>query len=164
MSYLPHDCELLTEQGTYPCPICRCGSISTLSLMEAMSCSFCHHIFSTDFAQQSIAIADSPMAFSWRWNGKGWKSLRGTRTEFGWDALIIAFVFVLLPPFVVGFAAYLFPPLPGTPGAWFPIAWTIVVFFVHLACVIWLTVEYYQFPINLYARAIGRRWLGRLSN
>ncbi|MDY7016131.1 MAG: hypothetical protein SVX43_21555 [Cyanobacteriota bacterium] len=152
-----------TEQDTYPCPVCRCGQLSALSLMEAMSCNFCHHMFATNIQQQSIVLADSHLALTWRWSGKTWKGLYREGLEIGWDYFAIGAAFVLLPPLLVGCAAYLFPPIPGTPFAWFPIAWTILAFVAHLACVLWLLVEYYQLPIALYVKALERRLWNRLG-
>jgi hypothetical protein len=125
--------------------------------MEAMSCNFCHHIFSTNIPQQSIALADSQIALTWHWSGKTWKGLHRAGLGLGWDYLAIGVAFVGLPPLLVGYAAYLFPPMPGTPLAWFPIVWTVLAFFSHLTCVVWLLVEYYQLPVALYFQALEQR-------
>ncbi|MBE9114888.1 hypothetical protein IQ249_03155 [Lusitaniella coriacea LEGE 07157] len=157
MRNAPHSKNCLNEQGIYPCPVCRCGQITVLPLMEAMSCNFCNHIFTTNFEQQLLKLADSQPSLTWRWNGKTWKGLQHPGLQLGWDYLIVAIAFVVLPTAIVGCSAYLFPPIPGTPLAWLPSVWILLTFMAHLACVAWLAVEYYQLPILLYFRAIGRR-------
>jgi hypothetical protein len=151
----------LVEGGTYPCPICRWGQVSTLPLMEAMSCDFCQHIFATNLEQQILKLADGQPALSWRWTGKQWQGVRQSGVELGWDYLIVAILFVVFPPTIVGCAAYLFPPMPGSFLSWLPIAWTVLTFILHLSCVLWLMVEYYQFPVGMFLRALGERLRGR---
>jgi hypothetical protein len=75
----PQSNPSFTEQGHYPCPVCRCGQISALSLMEAMSCNRCDRIFTISVPQQSIALAESRRTLTWYWNGETWQALYRTR-------------------------------------------------------------------------------------
>ena len=145
--------------NTYPCPVCRHGDIDTLPLMEALACNFCNHIFVPNLEQQILKMADSQLPLSWRWDGRHWRSLRQEEVDFSWLYLVAAIAFVAFPTSIVSLGAYFFPPLPGTPMSWFPLFWAVLTLFSHLACLAWLLVEYYQFPLGLYLRAIGRRWL-----
>ncbi len=148
-------------QGVYTCPLCRHGQIAAMPLMETFACNFCHHIFTTNFEQQVLKIADSQLPLTWRWNGKNWKGIQQEGTELGWSYLAIGIIFVLLPTAIIATGSYLFPPLPGSPLSWLPLWWTILTFLAHLFCLIWLIIEYYQFPIFLYFRALRRRFLGQ---
>jgi hypothetical protein len=148
-------------QGVYTCPLCRHGQITAMPLMEAFSCNFCHHIFTTNFEQQILKIADSQLPLTWRWSGKNWKGVQQEGTELGWSYLFIGIIFVLLPTAIIAIGSYLFPPLPGSTLSWLPFWWTILTFLAHLFCLIWLIVEYYQFPIFLYLRALKRRYFAR---
>ncbi|MCW6035919.1 hypothetical protein K4A83_06485 [Spirulina subsalsa FACHB-351] len=137
-----------------PCPVCRSGELTSLTLMDAMSCNFCRHIFVPNGEPDVLTLADSAVALTWRWNGKRWLGVQHGGTIVGWEAGLLGAAFVLFPTMVMGFSAYLFPPLPGSPWAWFPLFWTGLTFCAHLVCVVWLAVEYYQFPVQLYLRAI----------
>lgn len=148
--------QQLNEKGIYPCPVCRCGQVTTMTLMEAMNCDTCSHIFVPDWEQQQLQLADGEMALTWYWTGKRWKDTYSAGFEPHWGYWLGAFLFVSLPPALVGLSAYLFPPLPGSRGAWFPVVWMGIVFVTHLLCLIWLVIEYYQFPFFLYLRT--RRW------
>ena len=150
----------LNYTHTYSCPVCHHGEISNLALMDAFACNFCSHIFTADLEKQVIEIADSQLPLSWRWNGRTWKRLQPEGVEIGWSYLLIALGFVLIPPSLIGISLYLFPPLPNSPLSWFPVFWIVLTFFCHLLTILWLVVEYYQFPINLYFRAIGQRLWG----
>ncbi|NEO27933.1 MAG: hypothetical protein F6K03_13875 [Kamptonema sp. SIO4C4] len=154
---MPH--SPFQETGMYPCPVCHCGEIQTLPLMEAMSCSVCQHIFTPDFEQQSLKLADSQVGLQWYWNGRRWQGKPASLLTINWEYSLAAIAFVTLPTVVMGFAAYLFPPLPGSAFAWFPLAWTVLTFIAHLSCVVYLTIEYYQFPLGLYLRTVGQRML-----
>jgi hypothetical protein len=145
------------DKGTYPCPVCRHGEISSMLLMETFACNFCQHIFTTNFDKQLLKMADSQLPLSWYWNGKNWKGIQREGTEFGWGYLVAGLIFVLFPTGIIGIGAYLFPPLPDSPLSWLPLVWLILTFFSHLFCLVWLVIEYYQFPIFLYIRAIKRR-------
>lgn len=151
--------HLFNSYDSYPCPICHHGQVSTMALMEALACNFCNHIFTADFEKQLIKIADRQLPLSWHWNGKSWSSLQQQKTEAFWIYGLAGLIFLILPTTIIGLGAYLFPPLPGSPLAWFPLFWTGLTFFAHLSFILWITLEYYQFPILLYLRAIGRKLL-----
>ncbi|MEO1466678.1 MAG: hypothetical protein AAFR89_10745, partial [Cyanobacteria bacterium J06633_1] len=72
-------------------------------------------------------------------------------------------LFVLIPTSIIGIGVYLFPPINGSLLSWLPLTWTVMTFVAHLLCVIWLIVEYYQFPIFLYVRAIKRKLSSRIA-
>lgn len=148
--------ERLNYQGNYSCPVCRYGEISALTLMDAFACNFCRHIFSANLDKQIIEMADSSQSLSWYWNGKNWQGVPRTGVEFGWEIVILGFCFLVFPPTIVGLGSYLFPPLPGSPLSWFPWFWTALTFATHFACVLWLVVEYYQFPVFAFLRTWGR--------
>jgi rubredoxin len=148
-------------QGEYSCPVCRHGKVSAMPLMETFACNFCQHIFITNFDKQLLKMADSQLPLTWYWNGKNWKGIHREGSEIGWSYLLFALAFVLLPTGIIGFGTYLFPPAPDSPLSWLPLFWCVVTFFAHLSCLIWLIIEYYQFPIFLYIRAIKRRFSPR---
>lgn len=143
---------------TYPCPVCRSGEVSALPMMEdTFSCQFCQHLFQADFSQQLLKMMDSEIPLSWYWNGKRWSSPYRKGIEIGWEYAIAAVLFLVLPPFIVGTGAYLFPPVPGTPLAWLPTAWTLLTLLTHLGILLWLITEYYQFPVVMYIQAVIRQ-------
>lgn len=129
--------------------------------MEAFACNFCRHIFTANLEQQVLKMADSQLPLTWRWNGQTWKGLHREGVELGWEYWFVGIAFVILPSTLVGLAAYLFPPMPGSPLAWLPVFWTVLAFLSHLACMGWLVVEYYQFPVFAYLRAVQQRLLDR---
>ena len=150
----PHRFHL---KGEYSCPVCRHGKVSVMPLMETFACNFCQHMFTTNFDKQLLKMADSQLPLTWYWNGKNWKGIHREGSEIGWGYLIFALGFVFFPTGIIGLGSYLFPPLPGSSLYWLPLVWSILTFFAHLSCLIWLIIEYYQFPIFLYARALKRR-------
>lgn len=150
--------------GTYTCPVCRHGEITAIPLMEAFACNFCRHIFTANLEQQTLKMADSQLPLTWRWNGKTWTGGHREDNQLSWGYWIAGIAFVFLPTSIVGLVAYLFAPLPGSKLAWLPFFWTIFTFFAHLTCLGWLVLEYYQFPLSLYLRAIGDRIAARLPN
>ncbi|MBE9046471.1 hypothetical protein IQ255_19010 [Pleurocapsales cyanobacterium LEGE 10410] len=145
------------DRGEYPCPVCRHGKISQMPLMETFSCSFCQHIFTTNFSKQLLKMADSQLPLTWYWNGKIWKGIHREGAEVGWAYIIFALAFVCIPTAIIGMGTYMFPPMNDDVLSWLPLIWTILTFCAHLSCVIWLVVEYYQFPIFLYVRALKRK-------
>ncbi|MEB3827964.1 hypothetical protein [Phormidium sp. CCY1219] len=153
----------LSYRGVYHCPVCRYGKISELPMMDAFGCQFCNHIFSADIENNSVKLADSSLPLTWYWNGRRWQGAHRAGVELGWPIWIAAIAIVALPPTVVGLAAYIFPPVPGSSLSWLPQFWTVSAFFAHLTIVIWLLVEYYQFPLLVFVRAWRRR-LGRQAS
>jgi len=145
-------------KGEYPCPVCRHGKVSEMPLMETFSCGFCQHIFTTNFDKQLLKMADSQLPLTWYWNGKNWKGIQREGVEVGWIYFLFAFLFVFIPTSFIAFGMYLFPTEPNSLLAWLPLTWTILTFCAHLLCVIWLVIEYYQFPIFLYFRALKRKF------
>ncbi len=151
----------LSYQGTYTCPVCRHGELSAIALMDAFGCDFCRHIFTANLEKQVLKMADSSLPLSWHWNGRAWKGAHRAGDELGWGIWIAAIAFVIFPPAIVGMGAYLFPPLPGSPLSWFPRFWTGFAFLSHLSIIIWLTIEYYQFPVFTFFRVWRQQLLGR---
>ncbi|NJL84302.1 MAG: hypothetical protein HC890_17785 [Chloroflexaceae bacterium] len=148
----------LSLNGSYRCPVCRQGQLSSIPLMEAFGCSFCRHLFSVDEQRQLLKMADSQLPLSWYWDGQAWRGAFREAVEPIWFYWLAAAAFVLLPTGIIGFTAYWFPPLPGSLLSWLPLVWTPIAFFAHLTIVAWLFLQYYQFPLFLYLRAAGRRW------
>lgn len=161
MPSLPNRASQLNYQGIYPCPVCHVGEISTLSLMEAMACQFCHHIFTADLKTQRLQMADKVPPLTWYWNGKSWVGAHIKEVQLSWIYAFAGVALIALPSTLVGLGAYLFPPLPGTPLAWLPTAWVGLTFLAHLAIVSWLVVEFYQFPVFAYLRAMRQHFLER---
>lgn len=155
--------SVLDLNSAYHCPVCRHGEISSLALMDAFACNFCRHIFAANLDDKSIEMVDSHLPLSWRWNGNNWQGIHRPGVELGFGYWVIAILFILLPTAIVGLGAYFFPPLPGAVLGNFSIIWTCLTFFAHLTCVLWLIVEYYQFPILLYVRSLGARLFQRTS-
>lgn len=157
MSNFSNPNHSLTYSQIYSCPVCRHGKIASLTLMEAFACDFCNHIFVADMEQQIIQMADTQLATKWRWDGKNWKNLKRNGVEFNGGYGIAGVIFVLFPTFIISLSVYFFPPLPGSRLSWLPVVWIILTFLSHLLCLLWLVVEYYQFPILRYLRLIRRR-------
>ncbi|ACK65387.1 conserved hypothetical protein [Rippkaea orientalis PCC 8801] len=146
----------LSYYQAYTCPVCRHGKISALPLMEAFACSFCRHIFTANLEKQAITMADGQLPLTWYWTGRNWQGMTD-QNRFGLGYGLGAIAFVLLPTAIVGLGAYLFPPLPGSRLSWFPLFWTGLTLLAHLACLLWLILEYYQFPLYLYLQALRQR-------
>ncbi|MEG3858976.1 hypothetical protein [Microcoleus sp. herbarium12] len=144
-------------QDTYPCPVCRTGEISTMPMMEALACNFCQHIFIASVERQSLKMADRQPPVTWHWNGKKWIGAHLEGLQLGWPYFAAAIGLIFLPTSLLGLSAYYFAPVPGSRLSWFPAAWTGLAFLSHLGIVLWLVVEFYQFPTIAYFRAWGRR-------
>jgi hypothetical protein len=155
----PHN--RLSYFGAYTCPACRHGEIAAMPLMEAFACNFCHHIFTANLEQQILKMTDSQLPLSWRWTGIRWQGIQREGSELNGSYWVAGAAFVLLPTLIVGLGAYLFPPLPGSRLSWLPLFWTGLTFVFHLACLVWLLLEYYQFPLLLYLSYLPRRLLSR---
>lgn len=142
----------LNAQDIYPCPICRVGEISTLPLMEAMACRFCNHIFTPDLEKQQLQMADREPPLVWRWNGKNWTEAQLKNVEMGWGYILGGIALIVLPTFLIGITVYARPPVYGSPLSWFPVFWTGLTFLLHLGIIIWLIIEFYEFPLWAYLR------------
>ncbi|MEB3887326.1 hypothetical protein [Lyngbya sp. CCY1209] len=145
----------LTYDGIYPCPVCRCGQISNLTLTEAFGCNVCRHILTIEPERQRITMIDRDPPLIWRWNGTTWKGEQIGNLELTWVYWVAALVLVVFPPTLIGASAVIFPPASGTDWTWFPLVWTGVAFFSHLFLVFWLIAEAYQFPFWLFLKT---RW------
>lgn len=141
---------ILDAREDYPCPLCRRGRLSPLTLMEAIGCDRCGCIFETNPLKQSIRAIDRSPPLTWRWTGRHWRAARRDDIELGWEIWLGGAVFTFVPTAIVAIAAYIFPPLPGSPFSAFPIVWAGLTFFSHATCVAWLILEYYQIPIGSY--------------
>lgn len=153
--------RLLCFHDSYICPVCRHGQITELTLMDAFACNFCRHIFTANLTAQSVQMVDSSQPMAWRWTGWTWQSAYqqdGNLTSVLW---VVGVVLVVLPAGLVWLSSHTFPPLPGSRGAWFPTVWLCCTFFTHLSLVIWLTVEYCQFPLYVAGKVRLRRLLER---
>lgn len=151
----------LSYQDIYPCPVCRLGQIEALTLMEAMSCNFCNHIFTANLEKQQLKMADRHPPLIWRWKGRTWTGAHVEGIELGWVYWFLAGLLIISPPTLVGLGAYIFPPLPGSALSWIPLAWTGLAFLLHLFMVGWLVVQFYQFPVLTYLRIRGQRLFAR---
>lgn len=149
----------LTYEGTYLCPTCRCGQIHNLTLMEAMGCDICHHIFTINLEKQILKMVDREPSLTWRWTGKSWKGEHLGNLELSWIYWLIALSFVLFPPSLIALSGFIFPPVSGSAWSGFPLIWTGLSFMVHLLILLWLMAEAYQFPVVLFLKTQFRRLL-----
>ena len=144
-------------KGEYPCPLCRVGKITHLTLMEAMSCDFCHQIFSVDIEQQQIKMPSRQPPLIWNWNGFHWTEAQLEGVELGWGYVLAALAFIFIPTMFVGGIAYNFPPKSDMPLTWIPSIWTGFTFLCHFIIIFWLFIEIYQIPVMAYWRALQQR-------
>ncbi len=140
----------------YPCPVCRLGQIEAMPLMDAMACHFCNHIFTLNLDRQEIQLADRQPPLIWRWNGRAWTGAHLQGIDLNWGYKLAAVALVAFPTILIGLAAYIFPPSPGSSLSWFPFAWAVLALLSHLGIVLWLVIEFYQIPVGAYLRAIGQ--------
>ncbi|MGF1515349.1 MAG: hypothetical protein ACFB5Z_16835 [Elainellaceae cyanobacterium] len=133
---------LLSPDGHYVCPVCRHGQISQLTLMDAFACSFCRHMFELSYSEQIIRVLDGPRPSVWRWLGNRWTALgQQPETPVIWG---ISLVLAILPFSLIGMATYIFPPLPGSRGAWLPEVWAIGALVIHGLMATWIVAEHHQ--------------------
>lgn len=154
----------LNDRDPYPCPVCRVGEISGMPLMDAMACNFCRHIFTVNLPRQQLVMADRQPPLIWHWDGKKWIGAHLEGVEFGWNYLLLAIAFIAVPPTLTGLSAYYFPPVPGSPLSWLPLAWTGLTFLSHLIVVGWLVIEFYQLPVGLLLSVMGQNLISRRTS
>lgn len=59
---------------SYPCPVCRQGTIKPITLTEAWGCDRCRQIFERRAESNTIGKLSTPYnrQRNWRWDGKQW--------------------------------------------------------------------------------------------
>jgi hypothetical protein len=147
----------------YDCPVCHSGKINPLPLMDAFGCDFCRHIFSLNQAQQSVEIADTVQHLQWRWTGWRWQPISpDPGYSFLWLWILII-ILSIVPGTLVLLSTAMFPPLPGSRGAWFPVVWVVLTFAIHAGIGGWLLGESLQWPLYVKVQVFWRRFQQRLS-
>ena len=140
----------LNLDDSYPCPICRQGSIQAIVLTEAFSCEFCRHIMSVDISTQQVQVVDSSQPLTWVWNGQRWQLSRGEKAN-ELSALVIgtAIALTIIPASLVWLSGAIFPPLEAGAKIPFSTVWSLITLLAHTTFVIWLIGEYYQIPFYI---------------
>jgi hypothetical protein len=134
------------------CPLCRHGTLSTLMMMDAMSCDFCRHIFSIDITQPMvqepiIRIEDSSQSLAWQWTGSRWKVLpQADKPLIIWLWVLCGSI-VTIPSLLMILATHLFPATPHSRGAGFAFVWLWLTIGSHVIAALWILSEHYQWPI-----------------
>lgn len=144
--------RLLGDQDVYPCPVCRLNQLKVMPLMDSMACDCCQNIFIADLERQQLKMPSRQPPLIWCWNGKNWTALHLQGVEWTWIYSFLGLGFALLPTMIIGLAAYTFPPTPDSTLSWLPVFWTGLTFFLHSAIILWLVIEFYQFPLRAYLR------------
>jgi hypothetical protein len=160
-SRLPPAQRSLDSGGHYLCPVCRHGQISAIVLMDAFSCSFCRHIFTVDYPNQSVRVEDSSQPMVWRWTGHKWLMAHQVDGDLSIVVWVVATVIAILPPTLIWLSSHTFPPMPGTVWYWFPLVWVTLAFLAHATLVGWLLVEHYQLPLYVALKVRLRMWAGQ---
>lgn len=149
----------LSFDSSYLCPICRHGTITSMTLMDAFACDFCRHILTANLQQQFVRVEDSSAPMIWRWNGHTWQTLNQTDTDLAVIIWLVSLALVALPPTLIWLSAHTFPPLPHSPWAWVPGVWSVLALMCHLAFVSWLLMEHYQVPLYVALKVRLQGWL-----
>jgi hypothetical protein len=146
-------------QGVYPCPACHLGQIQALSMMDAMACNTCRHIFTVNLEKQRLLMVDRSPPLVWHWNGRNWTGAHVQGVKLGWGYVLSAIAFVLLPPSLIGLSAW----ITAAGGSLSPISivWTGLTFLLHLALIGRLLLGFYQFPVRTYFSVMGRKLFSR---
>lgn len=66
--------QALDLNQSYPCPVCRQGTIEPITLTEAWGCDRCRQIFERGVESNTIGKLSTPYhrQRNWRWNGRQW--------------------------------------------------------------------------------------------
>ncbi len=155
------DQEILFEER-YPCPACRRGQLESLFMVDAFSCSFCHHIFTV--VGRRLRLEDNANPYQWRWNGSRWKPSRQLSRDWLLATWIISLAFISVPTGLIWLAHHTFPPLPGQQGAGFSAFWTALVFTLHFSIAGFLLAECFQLPLYITTKLYWQRWVTRALN
>ena len=151
-------------QDTYPCPICRHGTIQSMVMMETLSCSFCRHIFSADLSSQVLRVEDKLPKSAWLWHQGRWTtqtSRNGDMTALVWFTSVFL---ILIPCLMIALPAYVFPPIGGLQMDSFSMVWGELTLGIHGLLASWLLVEHYQLPTYVAAKITIDRSLEELKN
>ncbi|MEM9766935.1 MAG: hypothetical protein AAF892_03500 [Cyanobacteria bacterium P01_D01_bin.71] len=145
--------RLLNFNDSFPCPVCRQGSLEAITLTEAFACRFCRHILSADLAVQQVKVVDSTQPLVWLWNGQHWQ-LKRSEKEQSLSILVLLFaaLLVVVPAGIVWLSGQVFPSLEQTSAITFSTLWSLTTLMAHLGLVLWLIGEYYQIPIYVVAK------------
>lgn len=145
----------LSLDTSYPCPLCRRGTLEAMVMTEAFACGFCRHILVADIPHQQVQVVDISQPLNWQWTGQGWRAQHQrpeAQTPWVWGG---AGALLTLPPGVVALGGYCFPPLDPGPGLSFSQSWAIATALTHLLLVVWFVGSYYQVSPYLAAQVRG---------
>ena len=151
-------------QDTYPCPICRNGTVQSMVMMETLSCSFCRHIFSADLSSQVLRVEDTLPKSAWLWHQGRWTtqiSRNGDLTALVW--FTSAFL-ICIPVLMIALPAYVFPPIGGLQLNSFSMVWGEITLGIHGLIASWLLAEHYQLPTYVAAKITIDRTIEQLRN
>lgn len=151
----------LNQQDVYPCPVCRLGQIQTMSLMDVMACNTCRHIFTLNLETQRLSTVDYSSPLVWHWNGRNWTGTHVQGMKLGWEYWLIAVIFVVSPPTLIGLLTYVSVKHSGIYPPLFSMFWLGLTFLLHSSLVGLSLIGFYRFPIGTYLRVLGRKLLGQ---
>ena len=146
----------LNQQDVYPCPVCRLGQIQTMALMDVMACNTCHHIFMPNLEKQRLSTVDYASPLMWHWNGKNWIGTHVEGMKLGWEYWLIAVIFVVSPPTLIGLLTYVSVQHSGDYPPVFSIVWLGLTLLLHFSLVALSLIGFYRFPVGTYLRVLGR--------
>lgn len=139
------------------CPLCGQGTLEQLTLMDVWGCQECRHLFEWNTNKQMLKVIDLSPTILWWWNGRFWQRGQNSFLPLTPGLVMGAIALASLPSLLLGIANYIFPPLPGSPFAWFPIVWQGLALVSHGACIGWVMAESYQFSPYLRFKIWLRR-------
>lgn len=148
----------LSYEACYPCPLCRQGQLSCLTLTEAFACDVCQHIFTVNLNTSSIQLIDGPRPSVWRWTGERWLNRYQTDRQLTAIVWLMALILISLPAGLIALAGFLFPPLDRPAGLGFAELWAIATGVFHTCLVFWLLAEHYQWPWYVRLQVSWGRW------
>lgn len=155
-------------QDTYPCPVCRNGTVQSMVMMETLSCSFCRHIFSADLSLQTLQVEDTLPKSSWIWNRDRWITRTSRDSDLTYLVWFTSAFLIIIPASMIGLPAYVFPPIGGLQLNSFSIVWAEMTLGIHSLIAVWLLVEHYQLPTYVAAKITIDRTIeqlkGRIKN
>ena len=151
-------------QDTYPCPICRNGTVQSMVMMETLSCSFCRHIFSADLSSQILRVEDRLPKSSWIWNRDRWTTQIPRDSDLTYLVWFTSAFLIIIPALIIGLSAYVFPPIGGLKLNSFSTVWGAMTLGIHSLIAAWLLVEHYQLPSYVAAKITIDRTIEQLKD